>query len=686
MKRFVTSIVVIFSAICMMAQSQGWTANYGGVMLQGFYWDSFSDTSWKKLEKQANQFAGTFDLVWIPQSGYSGYNSMGYDDMYWFPGEGRYNSSFGAEIELRSMINTFKDKGIGTIADVVINHRKNVSSWFDFPKETYKGVTYEMTSTDICRNDDGGATYAEGQKQNPPVSLSQNDDTGEDWGGMRDLDHKSTNVQNIVKAYLDMLLNDFGYAGFRYDMVKGYAATYTQMYNESAQPQFSVGECWDSSNTIKNWIDGTGKTSAAFDFQFRYTVRNAANNGDWSKLAKQNDGNWPLISDKFENGAYRQWAVTFVENHDTEKRPNAEQDPIKKDTLAANAYLLAMPGTPCVFYTHWKAYPKQIKQMVHVRKFAGITNTNVSVQNVISEKNRAVRYVKIDNQHLLCVAVGSGAFSPNAALYQQVLSGYHFKYFLAKRLEKPFVDMPSGEYEESFKATMYALSEQSGASLVYTTDGSDPTASSTQASNGTEITISQNCTLKVGLLVGTEVSAIQTYTYTFKEEEKVEIPSFCTVEENEICAFFEAPASWTGTVKCWAWSESPEDNFTGGSWPGATCTLLGESNNGNKVWKWTWDGTKQKSSSATQPQKIIFSNSGSPQTDNYGFATGGYYDDEKLLAVVTPTGIEAIAVDAKTIETNSKVYTLDGRLLNTTGSLDGLRKGIYIVGGKKVIK
>ena len=33
---------------------------------------------------------------------------------------------------------------------------------------------------------------------------------------MRDLDHNSTNVQTIVKAYLDMLLNDFGYAGFRH--------------------------------------------------------------------------------------------------------------------------------------------------------------------------------------------------------------------------------------------------------------------------------------------------------------------------------------------------------------------------------------------------------------------------------------------------------------------------------------
>ena len=47
-----------------------------------------------------------------------------------------------------------------------------------------------------------------------------------------------------------------------------------------------------------------------------------------------------------DSGSYYQYAVTFVENHDTEKRSNAAQDPLKKDTLAANAFMLAMPGTP----------------------------------------------------------------------------------------------------------------------------------------------------------------------------------------------------------------------------------------------------------------------------------------------------------------------------------------------------
>ena len=99
---------------------------------------------------------------------------------------------------------------------------------------------------------------------------------------------------------------------------------------------------------MKTWIDSTEKQSAAFDFPFRYTVRDAINGGDWSKLANTKT----LVGDK----AYRRYAVTFVENHDTQYRSASEQnDPIRKDTLAANAYLLAMPGTPCVFLPHWQA-------------------------------------------------------------------------------------------------------------------------------------------------------------------------------------------------------------------------------------------------------------------------------------------------------------------------------------------
>ena len=538
---------------------EGWPAQYGGVMLQAFYWDSFDDSQWTELQAQADQFAGTFDLVWIPQSGNCGGQSMGYDDLYWF---NNYNSSFGNEQQLRQLISTFKSKGIKTIADVVINHRRNVSNWVDFPKETYKGVTYEMKSTDICANDDNGATKTWATQNG--YTLSTNNDTGEGWDGMRDLDHKSENVQTIVKAYLDFLKNDLGYAGFRYDMVKGYSASFTGIYNAAAMPEFSVGECWDGTAKIKSWIEGTKKDgqiqSAAFDFQFRYTVRNAMNNGNYARLAQQNDGSWPLVSSNLDGGKYRRYAVTFVENHDTERRSNAAQDPLVKDTLAANAYMMAMPGTPCVFLKHWLAYKQEIANMVAVRKAVGVNSESVPTQVATNMNYYAVQVAGSGGKQLLCV-VGSKAadYTPEGA-WKKVISGYHYIYYVQ----------------------------------------------------------------------GIEPSAITLPVLPQEEQQTVEVPSFCTVTAGETCAFFEAPTSWTADIMCWAWIDNG-DNFTGGTWPGAPCTLLGTAQNGKKVYKWTYNG-----SLTTKPGKIIFSNNGTPQTENLPFQNGGYYTKDGLKAVVNP--------------------------------------------------
>ena len=173
MKKIYTTLLTLL--VPLMMQAQGWPANYNGVMLQAFYWNSYDDTNWNVLASQADDLATTFDLIWLPQSGNCGGQSMGYDDLYWFPGH--YNSSFGTESELRSLINTFKSKGLKTIADVVINHRKSNNGWFGFPTETYQGVTYSMGPSDVCRNDDGGKALAEANRLG--VTLGNND-TGED--------------------------------------------------------------------------------------------------------------------------------------------------------------------------------------------------------------------------------------------------------------------------------------------------------------------------------------------------------------------------------------------------------------------------------------------------------------------------------------------------------------------------
>lgn len=647
--------LLLFLGIYNNVYAQGWPANYGGVMLQGFYWNSYDDTNWTNLKSQVNDFADNFSLVWLPQSGKCLGNSqtMGYKPYYYF----NQNSSFGTEAELRDLIKTFKGKGIGMVADVVVNHH-DTDGWFTFPAEVYKGVTYQFKSTDIVANDDKGKTAKEATKQG--ISLSKNNDEGEDWDGCRDLDHKSQNVQTIIKAYLKYLKDDLGYTGFRYDMVKGFSGSHVADYNKSVGIEYSVGEYWDSNAKIQSWINATLKNSAAFDFQFRYNVRDAINSNNWAALKSTNN----LMNDK----NWRQYAVTFVENHDMEYRSSSEQqDPIRRDTLAANAYLLAMPGTPCVFFTHWQEYKDEIGAMISARKVAGITNMSDYEVKVATSAYYAVNVNKT-----LYAAVGRLDKMENpGADWQKVLSGYHYAYFLNKNLETAFVDKASGIRDNSFKVKLIAVSKDASAKLVYTTDGTAPTAKSKQVASGDEITISSDCVLKVGLLVGGSVKGIITRNYTIQHVEEVPDVFETPAPGYTYNAYFVAPATWKNEVKCWAWTKTA--NYTGGTWPGVKCYKIGK-NGKQYIYQWCYYGTL-----TTPPTSIIFNNNGSAQTDDLTFVNGAYYDIKgKTTGISTPQTIKPAV--------SSNIYSLDGRIVRrNASSLDGLSKGIYVYQGKKVV-
>ena len=651
-------------------------------MLQAFYWDSFNDTQWAKLERQADDLASTFSLVWIPQSGNCGSVSMGYDDLWWF---NDYNSSFGNEQQLRSMIQTFRSKGIGTIADVVVNHRRNVSNWVDFPKETYKGVTYEMTAADICNDDDGGATRQWATANG--YTLSSNKDTGEGWGGMRDLDHKSQNVQTIVKAYLGFLLNDLGYAGFRYDMVKGYSGAYTKLYNESSKPQFSVGECWDGTSTIRRWIDATEKTSAAFDFQFRYTVRNAINGNNWTLLGKQNEGNWPLVSSNVENGAYRQYAVTFVENHDTERRSNSAQDPIVRDTLAANAYMLAMPGTPCIFLKHWQAYHSELKAMVEARRLAGLQNLSQTVNMASRTDYYAVRTTGTNGNLVAVVGNGADSYQPNGE-WTRILSGYHYAYYLSNTMNTAWADLASGTYEGQQQVRLLAVSSDTKARLVYTLDGTEPTAASTAVSSGTTITIPVGTTtLKAGLLLdnGT-VTGIVIRQYSIEDFAPYDITVYVAADK----------VNWSD-VNFWTWGGTGNHAPKNATWPGDRVTQTATV--GQRQW-YTQQYTITK---ADDFVNFVFSTgTGSPQTVNvenvnqtsfFEIATTKSGNNHQVNDVTADFLAGIAAVAASVTDGPVRVYTAGGRIAAVwpSGTTAGqalllLRPGTYIINGKKYIK
>lgn len=576
------------------------------------------------------------------------------------------------------MITTFKNKQIGTIADVVINHHGTNNGWFGFPAETYNGVTYQNLSTDVCADDDGGAAATEARKTG--TQLSQNNDEGEGWGGMRDLDHKSGNVQKIVKAYENFLLNDLGYAGFRYDMVKGFAASHVGNYNTAANVTYSVGEYWDgNANTVKAWIDATGKRSAAFDFAFRYAVRDAINQNDWRVL---NDTRPTGLN--IDNGSYKQYAVTFVENHDVQDRGTTSgysPDPIRKDTLAANAYLLAMPGTPCVFYTHYLAYPKEIKAMIDARKLAGVTNTS-SYLVYRTSKDYYANVVTGTNGKLL-VVVGNNAnqLIVPTSRYTKLLSGYHYAYYLTNDAETPWVDKASGQYEvENLKVKLTAVSTHAGAKLVYTTDGTEPTASSVQVASGTEITLPEGeTTLKVALLAGSVVGKVITRNY------KVTTPVPFTPETIRVYVNTEQ-VNWKTYVNYHSWGGT----HTATSWPGDKVTSKTILN--GKTWFYK-DYTLTK---ADDYVNFVFSigsaanASGNQSLDIERVKKTSYFvisstkeNGKYVVNNVTSEvlGIEGVEVDTKQIRGDKYYYTLSGQRL--TGK--PTQRGVYIHAGKKIV-
>lgn len=675
MKKIFTLFVSLLAAASLMAQ--GWPAQYKGVMLQGFYWDSFADTQWTNLESQADELAEFFDLIWIPQSGKSGSypsNSMGYDDLWWFTD---YTSSFGNEAQLRSMIKTFKSKGLGTIADVVINHRSTLAgTWMQFPVEKYGGKTYTMSAADVCSNDDAAS------QDNPEEKPTGAPDSGDGFDGARDLDHSSANVQTVVKAYLDFLLNDLGYAGFRYDMVKGYAPKYTAIYNASAQPQYSVGEYWDgNASNVEAWIDGTKSDgiiqSAAFDFPLKYYLRDCCNAGSgWDRLS----GSSLMFSPD-----YRRYAVTFVDNHDTYGRGNDGE--ITQNALAANAFILAMPGTPCVFLPHWKDYKQAVKQMIYARKAAGISNES-TFKGLNNTTAQYAAQVNGDAGASVVVLMGSREWPRSTAEeadYFLVQTGDNFAYYLSRSAETAWASVPSGTYDNAITVTLNAVTAQDGVQIVYTTDGTEPSATNgTKVTDDDKITVSTGCTLKAGLLSGGTVSGVITRNYAIK-----------AFQPHDITVYVNADAVGWQQMYYHTWGG---DDSHGTNWPGKLVTATKDV--GGKTWYYN---TYRLNSSDDYVSFVFAEGDRLPQTvDVVNVTTDKYYeistqtaDGKHLVNDVTTdysTGISSVTVSDNEAVGRPGVYTIDGRLVRMTErgtsaseAVSGLPRGLYIVNGRKMV-
>ncbi len=546
MKKFYLSLASLVIAISAMAQ--GWPANYGGIMLQGFYWDSYDYTKWDNLTARSQELGSIYDLIWVPNSamtrGGNTFQTMGYMPYLWL----RHTTVFGGQSKLVNMIQTYGAMGTGIIEDVILNHKDAKAlegdDYLAFQDETagsYSVTWDNVNYTGIVSNDD-----VPGGGGNP--------DTGEGFDGARDLDHTNSRVQQNCITYQRFLLDSLGYVGFRLDMTKGYAPQYTGKYNAATNPIFSVGEYFDgNTDLLKQWINGTSVNgviqSGTFDFALKFAINDAFGGGNWDRLDMAG-----LIAD--EN--YKRYAVTFVDNHDTDRDHNKCGGNIE----AANAFILAMPGTPCIFSLHYEAYKEAITNMIKGRRACGITNMSSCACSKVSG---GIIFTTTGTVGSAMVRLGSAASStPSASEWQLVQSGTNYAFYITKGIDwvnsekigkivgYPVIDKPSGVYANS--VTVKIKPSMASTKLVYTTDGTNPTPESAQITGLTTLTFTESTTLKVGALLDGEVSGIVTRNYIIGD-----------ADPNSITVFVKADAPYL-----YAWDDG--GNALNGDWPGNKMT------------------------------------------------------------------------------------------------------------------
>ena len=318
--------------------------------------------------------------------------------------------------------------------------------------------------------------------------------------------------------------------------------------------------------------------------------------------------------------------------------------------------------------------------MINARHIAGITNTSNTTFNVYVGSQCNVLKTEGSNGTLYAV-MGTNANNYTAPYgYTEILRGYHYRYLLSNSSNVAWIDLPSGHYDDVQKARLTAVSNKQGAQLVYTTDGTEPTAKSHKAASGTAIDIPMGTTtLKVGLLTGSTVSAIATRTYEISTPEAFSpynINVYVNVDQ----------VGWK-SVNYWAWEDLSGENFTTkGTWPGdavtATKTIAGK--------KWYYK-TFRIAKCSDMISFVFNTGTGTSQTCNvYDLdkdtyieittdkAGNGYYIVKDVTDQIS-TGVNVLTVDKQ--KASTIWYDLQGRRYNQRPTLPG----VYINGGKKIM-
>ena len=361
-------------------------------VMQYFEWYLPSDGQhWNHLAEDAQHLSGLgISHVWMPPA-FKGTNKddVGYGvydlfDLGEFDQKGTIRTKYGFKDEYLNAINRLKDVGIVPMADVVLNHKAaadkletfevvevdpedrtkeiskpfEIEGWthftFDGRQKAYNDFEWHWyhfngTDFDAKRNKSGIYLIQGDNKGWAENDLVDNENGNFDYLMYANLDYKHPEVIENIYSWVDWFVQTTGVLGFRMDAVKHIDSFFMRNFirdvkKKQGQDFYVFGEFWNAKEEDNNtYLEKTENRFDLVDVRLHNNLYDASLEGA--------DYDLTTIFDQTLVKNHPEHAVTFVENHDTQRGQALESTVEEWFKPAAYALiLLREDGLPCLFY------------------------------------------------------------------------------------------------------------------------------------------------------------------------------------------------------------------------------------------------------------------------------------------------------------------------------------------------
>lgn len=389
------------------------------VLMQYFEWYlPDNGTLWKQVKEDAKHLCEIgINNVWLPPAfKATGTNDVGYGvydlfDLGEFNQKGTVRTKYGTKEEYIEAIQSLKENGIRPIADIVLNHkaggdekeRFNILKMdpdnrqhpisqpyeiegythFTFPGRNKKYSKMEWhwyhfsgLDYDASRNETG-IFMVLGDNKGWADNQDVDDEKGNfDYLMFNDIDYSHPEVLEEIEHWVEWFIQTTGIEGFRLDAIKHidrkFMGKFINVLEKKLGDEFYVfGEYWNEDYEIKlEYLKDVNYEFDLVDVKLHMNFHRASIEYESYDLTTILDNTL-----MYENP----WnAVTFVENHDSQKGQALESPVEEWFRPAAYAIILLInEGLPCIFYGDYygiqgdyskKGCPELIDKLLYLRQ------------------------------------------------------------------------------------------------------------------------------------------------------------------------------------------------------------------------------------------------------------------------------------------------------------------------------